>query len=53
MLKLYKRQQHRLVRGLRERGNLLANPAAARSERSPAADRAEQAARPLVDCLDT
>ena len=37
----------------REREELLANPAAARTEGPPAADRAEQAARPLVECLDT
>jgi len=37
----------------REREDLLANLAAARTEGPPAADRAEQAARPLVDCLDT
>jgi hypothetical protein len=34
----------------REREDLLANLAAARTEGRPAADRAEQAARPLVDC---
>ena len=37
----------------REREDLLANLAAARTEGPPAADRAERAARPLVDCLDT
>jgi uncharacterized Zn finger protein len=37
----------------REREDLLANLAAARTEGPPAADRAEQAARPLVDSLDT
>ena len=37
----------------REREDLLDNLAAARTEGPPAADRAEQAARPLVDCLDT
>jgi uncharacterized Zn finger protein len=37
----------------REREDLLANLAAARTEGPPAADRAEQAARPLADCLDT
>ena len=36
----------------REREELLANRAAARTEGPPAADRAEQAARPLVECLD-
>jgi uncharacterized Zn finger protein len=37
----------------REREDLLDNLAAARTQGAPAADRAEQAARPLVDCLDT
>jgi uncharacterized Zn finger protein len=37
----------------REREDLLANLAAARSDGPPAADRAERAARPLADCLDT
>jgi uncharacterized Zn finger protein len=37
----------------RERGDLLANLAAARSEGPPATDRAEHPARPLADCLDT
>lgn len=37
----------------RERVDLLANLAAARTEGPPAADRAEQAARPLADCLNT
>jgi uncharacterized Zn finger protein len=36
----------------REREDLLANLAAARTE-APAAGRTEQAARPLVDCVDT
>lgn len=37
----------------REREDLLANLAAARTQGAPAADRAEQSARSLVDCLDT
>ncbi len=37
----------------REREDLLANLNAARAEGPPAADRAEQAARPLADCVDT
>jgi uncharacterized Zn finger protein len=37
----------------RDREDLLANLAAARTEGAPAADRAEQAARPLADCLDS
>jgi uncharacterized Zn finger protein len=37
----------------RDREELLANLAAARAEGAPAADRAERAARPLADCLDT
>lgn len=37
----------------REREDLLANLAAARCEGPPAADRVEQTARPLADCLDT
>lgn len=37
----------------REREDLLANLAAARSQGAPAADRPEHAARPLADCLDT
>jgi uncharacterized Zn finger protein len=37
----------------REREDLLANLAAARNQAGSAADRAEQSARPLVDCLDT
>jgi uncharacterized Zn finger protein len=37
----------------REREDLLANLAAARAQGAPAADRAEQSARPLADCLDT
>lgn len=36
-----------------EREDLLANLAAARSKGPPAVDRAERAARPLADCLDT
>ena len=37
----------------REREDLLANLAAARTKGAPAADRAEQAAPPLDECLDT
>jgi uncharacterized Zn finger protein len=37
----------------RDREDLLANLAAARTDGTPAADRAEHAARPLADCLDT
>ena len=37
----------------REREDLLANLAAARTKGAPAADRAEQAALPLDECLDT
>lgn len=37
----------------RDREDLLANLAAARSAAPPAADRAEQGARPLLDCLDS
>lgn len=37
----------------RDREDLLANLAAARAEGPPAADRVEQAARPLADCIDT
>jgi uncharacterized Zn finger protein len=37
----------------REQEDLLANLAAARTQGGSAADRAEYAARPLVDCLDT
>lgn len=37
----------------REREDLLANLAAARADGPPAADRAEQPARPLADCMDT
>jgi uncharacterized Zn finger protein len=37
----------------REREDLLANLAAARTDGAPAADRAEDAAVPLADCLDT
>jgi uncharacterized Zn finger protein len=37
----------------REREDLLANLQAARTDGPPAADRAEQASRPLADCLDT
>lgn len=37
----------------RERADLLANLAAARSQGRPAADRAEPPGRPLTDCLDS
>lgn len=37
----------------RERGDLLDNLTAARTDGTPAADRAERVARPLLDCIDS